>query len=271
VTTNPFFTQLSYAPEQNMLASLGAEFIAAYGLDVAYLTRTHVALDQLFMEDPLSAFNDVHYIEMYIKTFMGYGQLSDMMSKFGPMMNDSITFSVSRARFATEFPNIPRPREGDLIYVAMTKSLFEIKFVEHEDSFYQHGNLFYFDIKCERFRYSSEKINTGVLAIDQIQIDNTLEILPQQYIYSEDGFTIETEDGTAITMEQRIDSALTVIPGANNMGVTMTFGIPFTNSSEVITHTQETVTPNPNVQNQYFDEEAQEVIDFSEMNPFGKL
>ena len=37
---------------------------------------------------------------------------------------------------------IDRPAEGDLIYFPLTDSLFEIKFVEHENPFYQLGSLY---------------------------------------------------------------------------------------------------------------------------------
>jgi hypothetical protein len=62
-----------------------------------------------------------------------------------------------------------RPTEGDLIYFPLVKKLFEIKFVEHEQVFYQTGRLQTYDIRCELFEYSSEQIDTGISDIDSIE------------------------------------------------------------------------------------------------------
>jgi len=58
--------------------------------------------------------------------------------------------------------------EGDLIYSAMSNSLFEIKFVEHEDQFYVAGTSPSFKIKCELFDFSGESFTTGIVEVDTI-------------------------------------------------------------------------------------------------------
>ena len=62
-----------------------------------------------------------------------------------------------------------RPNEGDLIYFPLSGSMFEIKFVEHEDPFYQVGKLFVFKMTCELFEYSQEDFDTGIGDIDLIE------------------------------------------------------------------------------------------------------
>jgi hypothetical protein len=64
-------------------------------------------------------------------------------------------------------PTITRPREGDLIYFPLSKSLFEINFVEHENPMYPLGKLYTYQITAELFTYSYEKIITGNTAINQ--------------------------------------------------------------------------------------------------------
>ena len=70
----------------------------------------------------------------------------------------------------SELPTPTRPREGDLVYFPLGQRLFEIKFVEHEDPFYQLGKNYVYMLKCELFEYEDEVIDTSNYEIDtQIQ------------------------------------------------------------------------------------------------------
>lgn len=62
-----------------------------------------------------------------------------------------------------------RPNEGDLIYIPFSGSFHEIKFVEHEKPFYQLGNIHTYQLQCETFEYSNENFRTGVEEIDGIE------------------------------------------------------------------------------------------------------
>jgi hypothetical protein len=59
-----------------------------------------------------------------------------------------------------------RPCEGDLIYFPLSKGLFEIKFVKHQDPFYQLGKLYVYKLQIELFQYASERIDTGIKEVD---------------------------------------------------------------------------------------------------------
>ena len=50
------------------------------------------------------------------------------------------------------------------------RSLFEIKYVEHERPFYQLQKNYVYELRCELFRIEDEIIDTGV-----DEIDDTLE------------------------------------------------------------------------------------------------
>jgi len=76
---------------------------------------------------------------------------------------------------------INRPQEGDLIYFPMVSKIFEIKFVEHEQIFYQTGRLQTYDVRCELFEYSSERISTGNTEIDVIESTYSLDTLGYQF------------------------------------------------------------------------------------------
>ena len=59
-----------------------------------------------------------------------------------------------------------RPNEGDVIYMPLMNSFFEIQFVEDQDPFFQLGQLPVYKLRCTRFEYSSERLDTGVTDID---------------------------------------------------------------------------------------------------------
>ena len=75
-------------------------------------------------------------------------------------------------------PTPTRPREGDLVYFPLGQRLFEVKFVEHEDPFYQLGKNYVFQLKCELFEYENEVIDTTIEQIDtQVQDEGFITTL----------------------------------------------------------------------------------------------
>ncbi|SVD87433.1 uncharacterized protein METZ01_LOCUS440287, partial [marine metagenome] len=119
-----------------------------HGMDVFYIPRTLIKEDPLLDEDVLSKFEVAYEIEMYIKGTEGFGGEGDLVSKFGLDVRDEVIFTVHKDRFELATTK-PKPLEGDLIFLPMSKGLFEIKFVEHEQPFYQAGKNYSFDITCE--------------------------------------------------------------------------------------------------------------------------
>lgn len=81
-----------------------------------------------------------------------------------------------------QLPVIHRPREGDLIYFPLGRRLFEIKYVEHEQPFYQLGKGYTYELQCELFEYEDEILETSIDEIDStIQnkgFINTLSLVP---------------------------------------------------------------------------------------------
>lgn len=177
--TNPYFNnghnEKAYL-EQATVDSLNQEAIQIYGINTIYCPRTLVKEDELLGEDVLSAFNEKHTIEMYVDSVNQFGGQGDLLGKFGIQFNDTVDLIVSRSRFLLETDR-DHPNEGDLIYFPLSKSLFEIKFVEHETPFYQLGNLYVFKLSCEKFQYSYEDFTTGDDEIDSLSdvLDNDLQ------------------------------------------------------------------------------------------------
>jgi hypothetical protein len=173
---------------------------------------------------------------MYIKNFQGWQGAGDLMSKFGISMADQITFCVSRTRFSEDIGapfSIIRPREGDLIYFPIPKAIFEVKFVEHEAVFYQTGALQVFELKCERFNYSDEKISVGIAEIDSVESKYTYAVDPT-LLETEAEQLLKTEAEDFLATEERIP--------------------------DLVDNT---------IQNQYFENEGLN-IDFNATNPFNE-
>ena len=59
--------------------------------------------------------------------------------------------------------------------------MFEIKFVEHEEPFYQLGSNYVYKLKCELFEYEDEVIDTSIDAIDT-QVDDVGYIATLQLV-----------------------------------------------------------------------------------------
>ena len=128
-----------------------------------------------------------------------------------------------------------RPVQGDLIFFPMIGKIFEIMYVDDRPTFFQMGRMQTYDLRCELFEYSSERINTGNTEIDLIEDTYTQDVLANQ-------FTLE--DGTGVY-----------------------------NSEDGGTFLQEFIIENtqPTANNNYFQFEGESIIDFSERNPFSEI
>ena len=167
---NPYFNFQS--GEQNVSEDIIIEIIKMMGLNVWYIPRELVNHDKLFGEDQLNKFTKAYEIEMYLASSSGFDG-NDVISKFGLEIQDKVSLVVSRKRFTNEITTqnstIVRPREGDVIYFPLSKTMFEINFVEHEAPFYQLGKLYVYTLSCETFVYSANEFQTGNTELDTIQ------------------------------------------------------------------------------------------------------
>ena len=172
---NPFFLQGSQG-EQRLVQDLINEQLQIYGVEVTFIPRKFVNQKTIIEEVQASKFDDNFAIEAYVENFDGYAGAGDVLTKFGMSLRDEVTLTISKERFEefiAPFMNADddielasRPREGDLIFFPLGQRLFEIKFVEHEDPFYQLGSTYVYKLKCELFEYEDEVIDTSIEAID---------------------------------------------------------------------------------------------------------
>ena len=178
---NPFFLQGTQS-EQRLIQDLINEHLRMYGVEVVYIPRKFVNRKSIIEEVQSSRFDDNFAIEAYVNTYDGYSGAGDILTKFGMSLRDELLITISKERFEDfiapfmgalddgtgegEIILSTRPREGDLIYFPLGQRLFEVKFVEHENPFYQLGKNYVYELKCELFEYEDEVIDTSIHEID---------------------------------------------------------------------------------------------------------
>ena len=194
--------------EQLLIEDLIIESLSIYGQDMFYLPRTLVAKDEILGEDRLSKFISSYPIEMYFENVDNFDGQGAFIQKFGLMNEQSATLTVARRRWEqlvgqfgqTIIPT--RPCEGDLLYFPLTKGLFEIKFVQHQDPFYQLGKLYVYKLQVELFQYGSEKIDTGIGSVDVFETlksyDTTVNADVQKSTSFGDNTRFKTEAATVL-------------------------------------------------------------------------
>jgi hypothetical protein len=202
-----------------MMEDIIIESLHIYGQNLFYIPRTLVSKDDILGEDRLSEFKSMFPIEMYFENVDSFDGQGAFIQKFGLMMEQSATLVVARRRWEqlvgrygqTTLPN--RPNEGDLLYFPLTGGMFEIKFVKHQDPFYQLGQLYVYKLQVELFQYSSERIDTGVPEVDAFE---TLKTFSTNITRSGAGrvksITV-TNGGSGYT-----EAAVSIVPGEGTIG-----------------------------------------------------
>lgn len=297
-TVNVYFTH-GTRNEQYLIEDLIIESLRIYGNEVFYIPRTLVSKDNVLGEDRLSEFKTAFPIEMYFENVDSFDGQGAFIQKFGLMMEQAATLVVARRRWeqlvgrfgVTTIPT--RPNEGDLIYFPLSKGLFEIKFVQHQDPFYQLGKLYVYKLQVELFQYSSERLSTGIDQVDAFESLKTFSVNPEISSYggidsitvtnAGSGYTaasvsiVSTTGGTgavatANIVDGEIDSITVVSYGINyeQDAVTVTISGDGSNATAEAVVKVDIDKVESYGDNNTFKKEAQDVV-FNENNPFGDL
>ena len=291
MATNKYFTNYNSAYEQRLIEDLVVETIKIHGLDMYYLPRELNTQPNVFGDDPISSFRQHFIVEMFLETVDGFEGDGDFIGKFGLEIRDSATFVVSKKRFGETTTSLTRPKEGDLLYFPLAKKFFEIKFVEHENPFYQLGKNYVYSLSVELFQYSEESINTQL-----DDIDNAVD--EREFTQS---FTVETPIGSGTFEENTTvftfangstsgslassDSRATVVDFANSiLTVKDTIGLWKTTDSDTnryvmnenglyakMTSSTDKTDDSDFNDNKTIEDQINDFLDFSEINPFGEL
>ena len=287
MATNPYFNHYGKnTADQRLTENLLIESIKTYGIDIFYCPRTLVNEDILLGQDAISEYRSAHTIEMYIKTIDGFEGEGDFVAKFGLQINDQVTFTVARRRWS-ELGLIgdgreDAPKEGDIIYFPMTNALFQVLFVEDESIFYQTGGLQVFDLVCEMFTYSNQRLDTGIDEIDKIErlqaysLDFTLDSGSGNYIMEETVYQGDSLSEATVTGEVASWSSTTKILNLINMtgnfsGTKNIIGDTSGASYTITAFNPQDSTSSAACDNLAIEQEADSIIDFTEGNPFGSL
>ena len=82
--------------------------------------------------------------------------------------------------------------------------MYEIKFTENIENFFQLGDLYTFEMRCDRYEYSSERIDTDVPAIDAIEDQYSLSTTNIEKSLLEDDTLLLLEDGDYVIDESNV-------------------------------------------------------------------
>lgn len=284
--TSPYFPTYygGTSGEQGLLQDLVDEQIKLFGTDIYYMPRT-ILRDNTLDDIIYNKYTEQFQIEMMLQNVEGFGSPSEFISKFGLRITDEVRFSVSQRRWDEEVaehnPTLTvdgRPNEGDLLYFPLTQDLYEIKFVEREDPFYQLGKIYYYTMTAEIYEYGSDDISTGVAEIDAIETIFSNAIALTMAVGGTGDFTIgETVSGSTTGTEAEVkswDAATRVLQVINRTG-TFATGEAMTGNDSGAVHVVGTFDTLNNTnseydQNRVIEDTADNIIDWTEGNPFGE-
>lgn len=248
---NPYFQSgvpIGRRSEQLLYEDLIIESLKIYGHECYYVPRKKFNQDEILKEDPLNTYEHYYPIEMYMENVQGFEGEGELLSKFGVELRDTASFLVSRRRWKQLVGDygqsiLPRPTEGDIVYFPLTKSYFEIRKVISNQPFYQTGALFVYKLNCELMQYSLESFDTGNADIDSYPDTVSDTILTGGYeLKAENGNNLVDETGEVLLLESYTPDQFTIAGELHKES-----------------------------QNAQFDVDIEDILDFSERNPFGEV
>ena len=292
--------------EQDLYEDLVTESIKVFGQDVVYIPRESLGEDALLNEE-WSQFTQAYPVEMYLENVEGFEGDGNLLGKFGLEIRDQANLVVTKRRWDQAVgQNIvdgqASPNEGDLLYLTMTGKIFEIKFVEPRSPFYQLADLPSYTMTAELFEYNDQHFDTGWDEIDAIEWDNATAY---SYIVTADTANFELGElvtqwtgsndssGNPINIEGYVagwegtEDRITIISphqSTNGDGTFMTFSVQSATTKKLIgknsgTQTYITIDQSGTTKTFYnkdvfadndeFEVAGDDVIDFTESNPFG--
>ena len=196
------------------------------------------------------------------------------------MSDNAVTFEGSDFYLLseTDATGADRPLEGDLVFHPILKKLFEVNFVNDDEPFNQLDNNPVYKLSCRTFDYSSERLDTGISAVDAIEDALSVDTLVYQ---------VTLEQSSAVNESVRIHDTATTrgllkdeTDNDNIIGEDDSTSV----GESLLLETGEwllqedyilgegsrlSTDADPSAQNELFDRLDDTILDFSENNPFG--
>jgi hypothetical protein len=293
-TVSQYFNNYGSLPEQHLIEDLIVESIKIMGFDAYYLPNDNdQARDLLYGEDPVKYFKTAFKIEMYLSNSTEYGGEKEFFSKFGLEIKNSVQVILSKRSFSQRVPQdtFTRPREGDLVYVPFlngTGELFEIKFTNQTKDFFMLGRKvpYFYELEMEKFKYSQEFISTGNRDIDSVVTDSAYRLNLNlgsggygDYIFNEAVFQSPDntyDNATSVALVQNWDPITRTLSVSNIAGEFVDGGNVIGRTSSA-SHVLGNFDPlsSPAIKevydNEFIQNSANSIIDFTEINPFGSI
>lgn len=270
--------------EQSLVQNLIDEQIKLFGSDVYYLPRK-LFIDKAISDIVYSEFKTQYMIEMLLINVEGFGSPSEFISKFGLRVTDEVTFVVSSNRWSQIFNNFAditavdgRPNEGDLIYFPLTENVYEIKFVERLQPFYQLGKLYYYTMTAELYEAGDDKFETGIEDIDEIEeifaVSSNIQMSTTQTgEYTQGEIVTGSLSGVnaEVSYWNRNDDVLVVINRTGNFNpAEKLLGDQSGANRNIVSIDNLSIDNVEYADNKYIEEDADDILDFEEKNPFGE-
>ncbi len=169
-----------------------------------------------------------------------------------------------------------RPLEGDLVYHPVLTKVFEVSFVDHDEPFHQLDNNPVYKLRCKQYEYSQEIIDTGIAEIDAIEDNLSVSTAEYQFTLEQPSIVGEvlsldrpfTLDKTTITLDSTLVATDPASFGTNILleNAADTGNLEYLIQEDYIVGDGSTDTT---AQNELFDSLDDDILDFSESNPFG--
>ena len=179
----------------------------------------------------------------------------------------------------TDAVSTDRPYEGDLVYHPILGKIFEVSFVDHDEPFHQLDNNPIYKLNCKQFEYSSEALDTGITTIDSIE--DTESRNTRDYEFTLEQSTAQNEEINIQHARSNFGLLLEETSGDNiigeddetSVGTSILLENDADSGDDSYLLTEDYIVgdyvQDKTAQNELFDKLDDNVLDFSESNPFG--
>jgi hypothetical protein len=175
-----------------------------------------------------------------------------------------------------------RPLEGDLVYHPIMDKVFQVNFVDHDEPFYQLDNNPVYKLQCRLFEYSSEVIDTDIAAIDAIETEHSLDSLGYQMTLEQSSAVnenirleigISSNGDQGLLLEETSGDNIIGESDTSSVGESILLENPADSGNDAYLINEDYVVgdmdTDKTTQNELFDALDDDILDFSERNPFG--